>query len=117
MACDGQASGSGGATGENTRPAVLVSGLHKTVAVGFRRRKVEILKGVDLVVQHNEVFGLLGPNGAGKTTTVKVALGLMKPTAGTGWFTSIASTIYGPIRIFLPDFIGTYRTRAGLPLG
>ena len=33
-------------------------------------------------MNHNEVFGLLGPNGAGKTTTVKVALGLMKPTAG-----------------------------------
>ena len=54
---------------------MLVSGLRKTVAVGFRRRKVEILKGVDLVVHHSEVFGLLGPNGAGKTTTVKVALG------------------------------------------
>ena len=69
--------------GAQSRAAVLVSGLHKTVAVGFLRRKVEILKGVDLVVNQNEVFGLLGPNGAGKTTTVKVALGLMKPTAGT----------------------------------
>jgi hypothetical protein len=28
--------------------AVVVEGLRKTVAVGFRRRKVEILKGVDL---------------------------------------------------------------------
>ena len=80
---DGQKIGSGSMAGEEARPAVLVSGLHKTVAVGFRRRKVEILKGVDLAVNHNEVFGLLGPNGAGKTTTVKVALGLMKPTAGT----------------------------------
>ncbi|HZL03914.1 MAG TPA: ABC transporter ATP-binding protein [Coriobacteriia bacterium] len=83
MAQDGQAIRSGAATGARSRPAVLVSGLHKTVAVGFLRRKVEILKGVDLVVNRSEVFGLLGPNGAGKTTTVKVALGLMKPTAGT----------------------------------
>ena len=51
---------------------------------GFRRRRVEILKGVDLAVGRNDVFGLLGPNGAGKTTTVKVALGLMRPTAGLG---------------------------------
>ncbi len=43
-------------------------------------RPVEILKGVDLTVEPNDVFGLLGPNGAGKTTTVKVALGLMRPT-------------------------------------
>jgi ABC-2 type transport system ATP-binding protein len=61
---------------------VRVARLTKTVAVGFRRRKVEILRGVDLTVQPGETFGLLGPNGAGKTTTVKVMLGLMRPTSG-----------------------------------
>ncbi|MGZ4198597.1 MAG: ABC transporter ATP-binding protein [Thermoleophilia bacterium] len=60
-----------------------VCDLHKTVAVGFRRRKVEILRGVDLEVLDGDVFGLLGPNGAGKTTTLKVALGLMRPTSGS----------------------------------
>jgi ABC-2 type transport system ATP-binding protein len=65
-------------------PAALqVEGLRKTVAVGFRRRRVEILKGVDLTVYHQDVFGLLGPNGAGKTTTVKTVVGLMKPSAGS----------------------------------
>jgi ABC-2 type transport system ATP-binding protein len=62
--------------------ALRISGLHKTVHVGFRRRPVVILKGVDLLVSPNDVFGLLGPNGAGKTTTIKVALGLMRPTSG-----------------------------------
>ncbi len=67
-----------------TEPSALqIGGLRKTVHVGFRRRAVEILKGVDLRVAENDVFGLLGPNGAGKTTTVKVALGLMRPSAGT----------------------------------
>jgi ABC-2 type transport system ATP-binding protein len=47
-----------------------------------RRRRVEILKGVDLSVGSNEVFGLLGPNGAGKTTLFKVILGLMRPSSG-----------------------------------
>jgi ABC-2 type transport system ATP-binding protein len=66
-----------------TGPSALrISGLHKTVRVGFRRRTVAILEGVDLEVRANDVFGLLGPNGAGKTTTVKVALGLMRPTSG-----------------------------------
>jgi len=63
-------------------PVVLVDGLRKTVVTGFRRRKVEILKGVDLAVVEGEVYGLLGPNGAGKTTTLKVLLGLMRPSAG-----------------------------------
>ena len=61
---------------------VRLSGLHKTVHLGFRRKPVEILKGVDLTVDSNDVYGLLGPNGAGKTTTIKVVLGLMKPTSG-----------------------------------
>jgi ABC-2 type transport system ATP-binding protein len=30
------------------------------------------------------VFGFLGPNGAGKTTTMKMLLGLIRPTAGSG---------------------------------
>jgi len=63
--------------------ALEVRDLHKTVAVGFRRRKVEILRGVDLEVREGDVFGLLGPNGAGKTTTLKVVLGLMRPTSGS----------------------------------
>jgi ABC-2 type transport system ATP-binding protein len=66
-----------------TEAAVRVSDLHKTVHVGFRRRPVAILKGVDLTVDPNDVYGLLGPNGAGKTTTVKIALGLMRPTSGS----------------------------------
>ena len=66
----------------SVRRTLEVRDLHKTVAVGFRRRKVEILRGVDLEVREGDVFGLLGPNGAGKTTTLKVVLGLMRPTSG-----------------------------------
>ena len=37
-----------------------------------------------LTVGRGEVFGFLGPNGAGKTTSMKMLLGLVEPTAGTG---------------------------------
>jgi ABC-2 type transport system ATP-binding protein len=40
--------------------------------------------GLDLAVRRGEVFGFLGPNGAGKTTSLKMLLGLLTPTAGTG---------------------------------
>ena len=43
----------------------------------------EALKGVDLEVGEGELVGLLGPNGAGKSTLVKIACGLVRPTAGT----------------------------------
>ena len=40
------------------------------------------LHGLDLVVEPGELVGLLGPNGAGKSTLVKIACGLVNPTAG-----------------------------------
>lgn len=42
----------------------------------------EVLRGLDLVVPENSIFGFIGKNGAGKTTTMKTVLGLMKPDAG-----------------------------------
>jgi ABC-2 type transport system ATP-binding protein len=41
------------------------------------------LKGVSLEVGEGELVGLLGPNGAGKSTLVKIACGLVRPTAGS----------------------------------
>src|SRR5512133_912366 len=46
-------------------------------------RGVNALKGLDLQVAPNSIFGFLGPNGAGKTTTIKLLLGLIRPTAGS----------------------------------
>jgi len=64
-------------------PVVEIRGLTKTFEVGFFRKKVEAVRGVDLEVRPGEIFGVLGPNGAGKTTTIKILLGLVFPTKGT----------------------------------
>ena len=42
------------------------------------------VQGLSLQVAQGEVFGFLGPNGAGKTTFIKMMLGLVRPTSGTG---------------------------------
>lgn len=42
-----------------------------------------ILNGVDLVVQPDEVVSIFGPNGSGKTTLVKILSTLIKPTSGS----------------------------------
>lgn len=42
-----------------------------------------VLDGIDLRVEHGEIFALLGPNGAGKTTTIQILTTLTRPDAGS----------------------------------
>jgi ABC-2 type transport system ATP-binding protein len=37
---------------------------------------------ISFEVEPGEIFGYLGPNGAGKTTTIKLAMGILRPSAG-----------------------------------
>jgi ABC-2 type transport system ATP-binding protein len=42
------------------------------------------VRSLSLAVPHGQIFGFIGPNGAGKSTYLKMLLGLVRPTAGTG---------------------------------
>jgi ABC-2 type transport system ATP-binding protein len=46
--------------------------------------KVEAVRDLSLVVERQSITGFLGRNGAGKSTTIKMLLGMIRPTAGTG---------------------------------
>ncbi len=63
-------------------PAISCTGLKKTYRSWFGDN-VDALKGLDLSVPRQTVYGLLGPNGAGKTTFVKCLLGLVRITGGS----------------------------------
>lgn len=39
---------------------------------------------VSFTVKKGEVFGFLGPNGSGKTTVIRMLMGLINPTSGSG---------------------------------
>src|SRR2546422_9313970 len=66
-------------------PAIEIEGLTKDFPVGFwQAKKRRALDDLSLQVETGEVLGFLGPNGAGKTTTLKLLVGLIFPTAGTG---------------------------------
>ena len=38
----------------------------------------EVLRGLDLAVPKDSIFGFIGKNGSGKTTAMKTVLGLLK---------------------------------------
>jgi ABC-2 type transport system ATP-binding protein len=58
-------------------PAVELRGLR------HRYGEVEVLRGIDLVIERGEVFGFLGHNGAGKTTAINILTTLITPTSGS----------------------------------
>ena len=53
-----------------------ISGLEK------RFGDKQVLRGLDLAVPENSIFGFVGKNGAGKTTSMKTVLGLLRADAG-----------------------------------
>jgi branched-chain amino acid transport system ATP-binding protein len=67
-------------TATNGSPALLCRG------IDVAYDKVQVLFGVDLDVQRNEIVALLGTNGAGKSTLLKAISGLVDPSAGEIWF-------------------------------
>ncbi|MBV9407508.1 MAG: ABC transporter ATP-binding protein [Candidatus Eremiobacteraeota bacterium] len=53
-------------------------------ALAKRYGRVVALQDLTLRVAPGECLGFLGPNGAGKSTAVKMLLGLVRPTGGSG---------------------------------
>ena len=50
--------------------------------VDFAYDRQTILKGVSFTAKPHQMVGIMGPSGAGKTTLIRLAMALVKPTAG-----------------------------------
>ena len=67
------------------------------------------LDGLELSVPHGHVFGFLGSNGAGKTTTMRIALGVLRPDAGSITWNGIDHReLPRPTWGYLPEERGLY---------
>jgi ABC-2 type transport system ATP-binding protein len=73
---DERSAGRAGTASASGQPVITVRGLVK------RYNSHQAVAGIDLEVQHGEIFAFLGPNGAGKTTTVEILEGFRQRTAG-----------------------------------
>ena len=80
-----------GPAGES--PVLEVRGVH----AGYGR--IEVLRGIDLVVARGSVTALLGPNGAGKSTLLKVASGRLAPSSGSVHFDGASTAGLAPERL------------------
>ena len=73
---------------------------------------LEVLKGIDLLVERGEVVSIVGPSGAGKTTLMRMIAGIMKPTGGEIRYDGIEIDTLGEkyrdIFGYLPQEFGFY---------
>ena len=51
--------------------------------IGVNRSNRWLVRNITLSVSEGEILTIIGPNGSGKSTTAKIALGILKPDAGS----------------------------------
>ena len=61
------------------------------IAAGYVKG-LNILQGIDLVVNDGEIVSIIGPNGAGKSTLLKAIMSLIKVSAGRFYINGIEKT-------------------------
>lgn len=61
------------------------------VAAGYVK-DLNILNGVDLILNKNEIVSIIGPNGAGKSTLLKAISGILKINAGRVYINGVEKT-------------------------
>jgi ABC-2 type transport system ATP-binding protein len=82
--------------------------------------EVRALEDLSIEVQEGEIFGFLGPNGAGKSTTIRLLLGFLHPSRGSGSVMGLDIT-RDSVEIrrrtgYLPGGIALYDTMSGVDL-
>lgn len=65
-----------------TTPIFTIKNLTKTFPRKEGRRRVEVLKDINLIVHRGEFLVLLGPSGCGKSTLLRIMAGLDTHTTG-----------------------------------
>ena len=93
--------------------------VHAIQTVGLTKHfgPIHALDTLSIDVSRGEIFGFLGPNGAGKSTAIRLLLGYLHPSAGTGrvlGFDIVKDSVALRRHIgYLPGGIALYDTLTG----
>lgn len=98
--------------------AIRIEQWVKDFPLGLQGKQVRALDGLSLEVGANQIYGLLGPNGSGKSTTIKLLLGLLRPSSGTGYIFGMQAGSLEARRAlgYLPEVPHFYHFLTGLEL-
>jgi putative ABC transport system ATP-binding protein len=88
------------------QPAIQIDDLHLRLTSGAG--EVNILRGLDLQVEHGETVGIIGPSGSGKTSLMMMIAGLEKATTGNVRVSGrdISAMDEDALALFRRDFVG-----------
>jgi putative ABC transport system ATP-binding protein len=62
--------------------AAALQGIDIRKSLPLGRERIDILKGVDLRIEHGEFVAIVGSSGSGKSTLLGIMAGLDNPTSG-----------------------------------
>jgi len=77
----------------------------KLTGISHRYGNQPVLENRDLTLHPGQRLALMGPSGCGKTTLLRIALGLLKPTAGT-----VENTFLKTVAVFQEPRLLPWRT-------
>ena len=67
-------------------PMELIKTQELKKSYGGPKKKVEVLKGIDLTIKRGETVAIVGASGAGKSTFLNLLGGLDRPTSGEVYY-------------------------------
>ncbi len=73
---------------------IVIHARNVTLSLGAKDAPTEILKGIDLDIEHGASVALLGPSGSGKSSLMAILSGLERATSGD---VRIAGMDFGPM--------------------